>query len=314
MPLQAVEVCVPDGVSAGQEFDIELDGMQFTVSCPSGCGPGDAIVIEVDSPAGPSAGAPQQVEITIPDGCFPGDQFSVQLGDHTFDVAVPDGCLPGQALLIAVPDDGGETGAADNNAETRDADLARQLQEENPGTWACAACTFLNSEPRTVCDVCGTARSTGNAEDDPATRSAQEQEDAELARRLQGAELRESSNVSNVTGGGGFGGGGGTGLGGGGYSGSSSTAAPPEQPTSLFATSVGTDDGTFGKACGDFHVGQLVQVTRSDGSWTYGKVISYDEGGDNYSVMTKAGPKHFVERDDITAETLVNPHGGCAQQ
>jgi hypothetical protein len=30
--------------------------------------------------------------------------------------------------------------------------------------------------------------------------------------------------------------------------------------------------------------------------------------------MTKAGPKHFVERDCITAETLENPHGGCAQQ
>ena len=57
------------------------------------------------------------------------------------------------------------------------------------------------------------------------------------------------------------------------------------------------------------------QVTRSDGSWTYGKVMGYDEGGNTYSVMTRAGPKHFVERDDITDDIVVNPSdGSCAQQ
>ena len=37
-----------------------------------------------------------------------------------------------------------------------------------------------------------------------------------------------------------------------------------------------------------------IQVTRSDGSWTYGKIMEYDDLGDNYSVMTRAGPKHMV--------------------
>ena len=99
---------------------------------------------------------------------------------------------------------------------------------------------------------------------------------------------------------------------------------------------MGPDQG-YGRAAGDFHIGQLVQVMRSNGSWTYGKMMDstypyrlyitpnlyipsgkmmdYDPGGDTYSVMTKAGAKHFVERDDITAETLENPGtGGCAQQ
>ena len=40
----------------------------------------------------------------------------------------------------------------------------------------------------------------------------------------------------------------------------------------------------------------------------------YDPSSDVYSVMTKAGPKYFVERDDITADCIENPDGGCAQQ
>ena len=108
-------------------------------------------------------------------------------------------------------------------------------------------------------------------------------------------------------------------YGGGGSSWSSSAGAAPSsgwQPQqSLFSMPVGTEDGTFGKTAGDFHVGQLVQVTRSDGSWTYGKVMAYDAGGDTYSVMTRAGAKHFVERADLTDDVVVNPSdGSCAQQ
>jgi hypothetical protein len=32
------------------------------------------------------------------------------------------------------------------------------------------------------------------------------------------------------------------------------------------------------------------------------------------SVMTKAGPKYFVEKDDITVEVVWNPLGGFARQ
>ena len=78
---------------------------------------------------------------------------------------------------------------------------------------------------------------------------------------------------------------------------------------SLFA--MGPSEG-FGREAGDFHIGQLVQVSRSDGSWTYGKIMDYDPTADTYSVMTRAGPKHCIERDDITDDIVVNPT--CAQQ
>lgn len=67
--------------------------------------------------------------------------------------------------------------------------------------------------------------------------------------------------------------------------------------------------------CGDFTMGQLVQVTRSDGTWTYAKIQEYDDMGDTYTVMTKMGPKYMVERADITEDVLINPSdGSCAQQ
>jgi len=84
------------------------------------------------------------------------------------------------------------------------------------------------------------------------------------------------------------------------------------QSSSLF--SMGPPDG-FGNPVGDFHVGQLVQVTRSDGSWTYGKVMDHESEGNTYSIMTRAGAKHFVERDCLTDDIVVNPSdGSCAQQ
>jgi len=56
-------------------------------------------------------------------------------------------------------------------------------------------------------------------------------------------------------------------------------------------------------------------VTRSDGTWTYGKIMAYDDLGDTYSVMTRAGAKHLVERESLTDDVVVNPSdGSCAQQ
>ena len=292
--MQTVEVYVPDGVAAGDAFVVEYEGQQLTVECPHGCTAGDTINIEIDVPKSST----QQVEVVIPDGCVPGTDFTVEHAGSSFTITVPDGCAPGQALVVEVPEQviaSQSTEVAGSSAEERDAALTKQAEEQSPGTWACSACTFLNAEYRTACEICGTARMSDGAAD-PRERSVQEERDADLARRLQGDEVRESANASNAAA-------------------VPSWTQPRSQPSSLWNTSVGTDDGTFGKPCGDFYVGQLVQVTRSDGSWTYGKIIAYDEGGDNYSVMTKAGPKHFVERADLTDDTVINPSdGSCAQQ
>ncbi len=86
-----------------------------------------------------------------------------------------------------------------------------------------------------------------------------------------------------------------------------------EPKPSLF--SMGPPGGFSGEPAGDFAVGQLVQVHRNDGSWTYGKIMDYEDLGGTYSVMTKAGPKYMVERDTISDDIVVNPATGeCAQQ
>ena len=325
MPPQTVEVHVPDGIIGGDDFLLEFQGLQLSVTCPPGCGPGDAIQIEVDVPA--TADALEQVEVTVPAGCFPGMEFSVDFGGTTFEVMVPDGCEPGSEILVNVPNavperaaDAEESAAEERRTAQvdKDAELARQMQqpEADDAQWACHVCTLLNDASLTCCAVCETDRpgvARGGA-DDPVERARQEELDAELAKRLQGDEVRDSANRGALSGQ--LSGGGAT-FGGGWSSEAGPSSSSVSQPTnpSLFSMPVGTSDGTFGQPAGDFHVGQLVQVTRSDGSWTYGKILSHEEGGGTYSVMTRAGAKHFVERADITDDVVINPgDGGCAQQ
>ena len=328
MTLQAVEVTVPDGIAAGDDFLLQFEGLELSVTCPPGCSAGDAIQIEVDVGGSANAEQQEQVEVTVPDGCFPGMTFSVEFGGSTFDVTVPDGCEPGSAIVIGVPEAGSAPDAESEQRrreqEEKDAELARRMQQPDGDgeQWACHVCTLLNDAHARMCAVCETDRpgaagrsgggGGGAASDDPEERARQEARDAELAKKLQNDEVRESANMDAL---------GGTSStfpafgGGPALAQAPSSQQAPAQPTSLFAMPVGTDDGTFGRSAGDFHVGQLVQVTRSDGSWTYGKIMAYEEGGGTYSVMTRAGAKHFVERADITDDVVINPgDGGCAQQ
>ena len=312
MAPQLLEVCVPDGIAAGEEFIIEFAGLSLSVNCPAGCGAGDTIQIEVDAPESAET-QQQQVEVVIPEGCFPGSEFAVTFGENEFCIAVPDGCEPGMAILVDVPsecaNDGHDgraagrltksSGGADLNGDA-DAE-ARRLQEMQDAEMA-----------RKL-----------QAEEDEMGRQMHESQDADLARRIQGDEVRASANAAGACS---------SSSGAGDWTstadepptngwgpvwGDDPTSSVSQQPqsTSLFSTPVGTEDGTYGRKAGDFMIGQLVQVNRSDGSWTYGKVMAYDEGGDTYSVMTRAGPKHFVERADLTDDVVINPSdGSCAQQ
>ena len=262
MPLQAVEVCVPADVLPGQEFMIEYEGLQLSVECPDGCAPGDPITIEIDVP---SDSQPQQVEIIIPDGCYPGMEFSVEHGGRSFNVAVPEGCQPGDALAVDVPND---------DSSGPSTDCSHQAASEEPGgagEWSCPACTYLNAATRRSCEMCGTPRELSDPnEADEYERSVQEQRDADLAKRLQSEEVRDSADTANIAGSGSAWC---SSTAGASSSWSSSAGETPasgwseSQSQSLFTRSVGTDDGTFGNPAGDFYVGQLVQVTRSDGSW-----------------------------------------------
>ena len=67
---------------------------------------------------------------------------------------------------------------------------------------------------------------------------------------------------------------------------------------------------TASDACSCFTVVLLILPLRM-----LPQIMGYDDMGDTYSVMTRAGPKHFVERDAISDDIVVNPSdGSCAQQ
>lgn len=101
MPPQLVELIVPDGVAEGEEFLIDFEGQNLFVACPSGCGPGDPISIEVDAP---TEGLPQAVEVVVPDGVFPGMEFIIDLVDgNQVNIVCPEGCEPGSAIVVDVP-------------------------------------------------------------------------------------------------------------------------------------------------------------------------------------------------------------------
>lgn len=57
VPSAPVTVVVPSGCFAGDEFTVDLDGCQFVVGVPDGCGPGDAIMVTPPS-RGPAPEAP----------------------------------------------------------------------------------------------------------------------------------------------------------------------------------------------------------------------------------------------------------------
>ena len=239
--MQEVTVTVPDGVYEGDEFSIDFDGTTFNVVCPGGCGPGDAINLELDVPGAEEA-PPSTVTVVVPDGCFPGMEFTVDFDGRQFNIAVPDGVEPGMELAVEVPPEDPAEAAAPEPAP------------------APAPAPASSSSSRNYRDMHIPPYRGSNAPAPAASKSSNEWAPA----------------------------------------------------SSLFA--MGPAEG-FGNPAGDFHVGQLVQVTRSDGSWTYGKIMEYEDMGDTYTIMTRGGPKHFVERADLTDDIVVNPSdGSCAQQ
>ena len=278
-----VQVAVPDGVAAGQDFIMTTeDGRELTITCPDGCSGGSMLELEVPPADGQSeAGGPstvQEVEVAVPDGCVAGQEFTVEFDGREFNVCVPDGCGPGVLIKVEVP-------AAEPSAE----EVPEDIREESPSPpplpppppppppppastqfGSVPTFTFGAAPPPPPSTALGGAPSTAKF--------------FAVGDSSAGAKEKDKAKKGEW--------------------------AP--QP-SLF--SMGPPGGFSGEPAGEFVVGQLVQVNRTDGSWTYGKVMEYDEGACNYTIMTKAGPKYFVERDTISDDIVVNPSTGeCAQQ
>ena len=229
-----------------------------------------------------------EVTVAVPDGVYAGDEFTLEYEGTTLTVVCPDGCGPGDEINLSIDlppaEDGGGGGSAAQQVTIVVPDGCYPGDEftvEFDGK-AFNICVPDGCEPGMELTVDVPA-----AEEAPAPAPAPAPASKDKYREMNIPSYKGSSSGK-----------------------SRSTEWAPSQ--SLF--SMGPPEG-FGNPAGDFHVGQLVQVTRSDGSWTYGKVMDHETEGDTYSIMTRAGPKHMVERNCLTDDIVVNPSdGSCAQQ
>ena len=313
MATQEVEVTVPEGIFAGDEFLLEFDGQQLSVVCPDGCQGGDAINLQIpvnDAPAeGAADGAPNQVQVVVPEGCYPGDEFTVEFDGQSFNIGVPDGCGPGSELMVDVPQ---AEAAAPEPASTSSSSRANinpremkippyrgkdgkvkssewhgssslfsmgpaegfgnpagiyhvgqlvQVRRRIPLLWSCMVC-YMTVPPTVsvlvsgmlVTWACWVCWCLGHA--------------ADLGVLLADVLLYGRAAVWACV-------------------------------LSCCWAGQGMHPRAHALACAHRAAAcsrppDAIQVTRSDGSWTYGKIMEYDDLGDNYSIMTRAGPKHMV--------------------
>ena len=263
-----VAVTVPDGVYEGQEFIMEYEGQQLTVTCPDGCGPGSDIDLEVPlptgAPAADSTAPPNLVDVTVPDGCFPGMEFTVEFEGRSFNITVPDGVNPGELLTIEVP----------------------------PANDFASPAKATKTPPKPPSERKPPKPKEAPAPPPPAPLP---QKKPSAKKYLTGMVIPEFKGPrKGVT------------------ANSVNSDATWRNAGDLFSA---IPSEGLGREAGEFYIGQVCQVQRSNGTWTYGKIMDYDPSGDNYTVMTKAGPKYMVERDDITDDVYINPSdGSCAQQ
>jgi len=263
------------------------------VAVPDGVYEGHEFVLEYGG---------QQLTVCCPDGCGPGDEINLEVpaGDedsstgaapppNLVDVAVPDGCCPGMEFTVEFE------GRSFNITVPDGVNAGEMLTVEVP-----AAEDAPSPAPEPKQPAPGKQKMQISNMEIPAFRGGSSASQAPKREKLDAAKYLDGLDIpayrgpmKGVT------------------ANSVNAHAKWAPATNLF--DMGPDQG-YGRAAGDFKVGQLVQVLRSNGSWTYAKMMDYDPLGDVYSVMTKAGPKYFVERDDITLEVVENPSGGCAHQ
>ena len=253
-----------------------------TVNVPDGVYAGNEFVLEYEG---------QQLSVVCPEGCGPGDEINLEIpaasggagsGDapppSTVEVTIPDGCFPGMEFTVDF------NGRTFNIAVPDGCEPGQPLQVEVPP----------EDPPPEQPSSSSAHEQQRPPPPPPPPPPPQPKPDANKYGNLHIPPFRggpnATANPNSVAG----------------------KNADWQPAGSLFA--MGPSEG-FGREAGDFHIGQLVQVSRSDGSWTYGKIMDYDPTADTYSVMTRAGPKHFVDRADLTDDIVVNPSdGSCAQQ
>jgi hypothetical protein len=93
---------VPSGVRGGGEFNIMVNGVPVTVTCPEGMRPGDSIRIRLPEEPSPST-LHQTFEVTVPQGVRPGQPFALIANGQRVMVHCPPDARPGQKIRFRLP-------------------------------------------------------------------------------------------------------------------------------------------------------------------------------------------------------------------
>lgn len=142
-------VTVPQGIRAGMQFAVDVNGQRMMVTCPAGVQAGMNLRIQTPeqqppqqqqqhpstSPHSSLTQTPlmQMFEVIVPNGVSPGQSFSLLANGQRVLVTCPPGIRPGQAVRFNLP-------IADRNQQNSTSSsppTAIQLQYEDiPGGWA----------------------------------------------------------------------------------------------------------------------------------------------------------------------------------
>jgi hypothetical protein len=101
-----LQVEVPAGLIAGDPFTVEAGGQCFEVCVPDGVGAGELIEVDLPIDEQPPEGQtnePLLVDIAVPDGTGPGSEVNVEAEGQVFTVIIPDGLQPGDIFTVEVP-------------------------------------------------------------------------------------------------------------------------------------------------------------------------------------------------------------------
>ena len=120
----AYYVTVPQGVFAGMQFKVDVNGKQYTVTCPQNASPGQKIKIElptgvptlnrtaaslstskpnIDTAPATGNNTNSMFYVTVPQGVYAGQPFQVKVNGQVMRVTCPQNAAPGQKIQIALP-------------------------------------------------------------------------------------------------------------------------------------------------------------------------------------------------------------------
>merc|ERR1711957_90515 len=120
----AYYVTVPQGVFTGMQFKVDVNGKQYTVTCPQNASPGQKIKIElptgvptlnrtaaslstskpnIDTAPATGNNTNSMFYVTVPQGVYAGQPFQVKVNGQVMRVTCPQNAAPGQKIQIALP-------------------------------------------------------------------------------------------------------------------------------------------------------------------------------------------------------------------